>query len=241
MDKVQAKPNKAVPQAVKPSQAKQPLGATLKVRPTATPSRVVQGKKVKEAQEEIASVEAEEKVSILKPGILIRAAALAVVNLLAIVTIVFIQGKLQAQAREIKRLRSIQLSVAEGEAVVGVRAEIESAQSGVNELKQYFSDEAGIVNFIGEIDKLKKDGVVASFSFVSNSPIKDKTGALGLPFVVQIRGNWSQIDTGMQRIMSLPFVLRTIQIESKPADDDQTIIDFKFGGFLYAKDTFSQN
>lgn len=241
MDKVQAKPNKVVPQTVKPSQAKQPLGVVVKARSQVAPAKSVQGKKAKEVQEEIASVEAEEKISILKPGILIRAAALAVVNLLAIVAIIFVQGKLQAQAREIKRLRSIQLSVAEGEAVVGVRAEIESAQNGVDELKKYFSDEAGIVNFIGEIDELKKEGVVASFSFVSNSPIKDKTGALGLPFVAEIRGNWSQIDTGMQKIMSLPFVLRAIQIESKPAEDDPIIIDFKFGGFLYAKDTFSQN
>jgi Tfp pilus assembly protein PilO len=199
-------------------------------------SKPLKPKKGEETVNEVAEVESGEKTSILKPGILVRAAVLAIINLIAVAAIVFLMGRLELKAQEVKRLRSLHLGGASNQDPFStLSAEIEGSETKVNELVSYFPDSQGLIAFVGEIDKLKAEGVVTNFSFAKEEPIKDKTGALGLPVVIDLRGTWPQIDSALGRIMSLPYFIRTIRVDAAPSQEDSSLVDFKFGGFLYVE------
>ena len=143
---------------------------------SAVPAAVKPGHpKGEEPIDEVALVESGEKTSILKPGILLKAVILAVINLIAVAAIVFLLDRLEIKAQEVKRLRSIQLSATRGEPFAALRADVEVAETKTDELVKYFPDSQGLIAFVGEIDKLKAEGVVTGFSFANEEPIKDKT------------------------------------------------------------------
>jgi len=191
--------------------------------------------------DEIAAVEAGEKTSILKPGILLKAAILAVINLIAVAAIILLVDRLELKAQEVKRLRSIQLSASHGEPFSALKTDVEAAEAKTDELVKYFPDSQGLIVFVGEIDKLKAEGVVTGFSFANEEPIKDKTGSFGLPVLIELKGSWSTVDNALVRIMSLPYILRAIRIDVSPALNEPGLIDFKLGGFLYVDKNFSQD
>ena len=197
--------------------------------------------KKEEVVDEVALVEAGEKTSILKPGILLKVTILAIINLVAVAAIVFLLDRLQLKAQEVKQLRSIQLSATHGEPFSALKANVEEAEAKTGELVKYFPDSQGLIAFVGEIDKLKAEGVVTGFSFANEEPIKDKTGSFGLPVLIELKGNWSTVDSALGRIMSLPYLLRAIRIDVSPALDEPGLIDFKFGGFLYVDKNFSKD
>jgi hypothetical protein len=216
-----------------------PISAGTKAH-SAVPAKAAQAKE-EEVQEEVAAVESGEKTSILKPGILLKAGVLAVINLLAVAGVVFLLDRLELKAQEVKKLRSIQLSASGGEPFSALKTDLEAAEAKTDELVEYFPDSQGLISFVGEIDKLKAEGVVTGFSFANEEPIKDKTGALGLPVLIELRGSWSAVDSALGRIMSLPYFIRAIRIEISPSLDEPTLIDFSFGGFLYVDKNFSQD
>jgi len=191
--------------------------------------------------DEVALVESGEKTSILKPGILLKAVVLALINLIAVAAIVFLLDRLELKAQEVKRLRSIQLSATRGEPFSALRTDVEAAETKTGELVKYFPDSQGLIAFVGEIDKLKAEGVVTGFSFANEESIKDKTGSFGLPVLIELRGSWAAVDSALGRIMSLPYLLRAIRVEVSPSLEDPALIDFKFGGFLYVDKNFSQD
>lgn len=197
--------------------------------------------KTEEPQDEVAVVESAEKTSILKPGILFKAAILVIVNLLVVGGVVFLLDRLESKALEVKKLRSIQLTASHGEPFSALKADVEAAESKTGELLKYYPDSEGLIAFVGEIDKLKAEGVVTGFSFANEEPIKDnRTGAFGLPVLIELKGNWAAIDSALGRIMSLPYLLRSIRIDATPSEEEG-LIEFKFGGLLYVDKNFSQN
>ena len=209
---------------------------------SAVPGAVKPGRpKGEEPIDEVALVESGEKTSILKPGILLKAVVLAVINLIAVAAIVFLLDHLELKAQEVKRLRGIQLSATRGEPFSALRTDVEAAETKTGELVKYFPDSQGLIAFVGEIDKLKAEGVVTGFSFANEESIKDKTGSFGLPVLIELRGSWSAVDSALGRIMSLPYLLRAIRVDVSPSLEDPALIDFKFGGFLYVDKNFSQD
>jgi hypothetical protein len=191
--------------------------------------------------DEVAAIETGEKTSLLKPGILLKAAILAIINLLVVAAIVFLLNRTSLKAQEVKRLRSIEVSASHGEPFSALKTDVETAEAKTSELVKYFPDSEGLITFVGEIDKLKAEGVVTGFSFANEEPVKDKTGALGLPVLIELRGSWTTVDSALGRIMSLPYLLRTIRVEASFVPDETGLIDFKLGGFLYVDKNFSQD
>ncbi|KKU12350.1 MAG: hypothetical protein UX19_C0002G0057 [Candidatus Woesebacteria bacterium GW2011_GWA1_45_8] len=228
MDKTQTKTTKAA------------ASAPAQVRGQA-PAKAVHLKKQEEVSEEVSLVEGEGKVNILKPGVLMKAAALAVINLIVVAGVVFLMGKIQTKAQAVKRLRSIQVGVVRGDAFSALKTDVEEAEAKTKQIIEYYPGSQGLIDFVGEIDKLKAEGLVTGFSFANEEPIKDRTGSLGLPVLIEIKGNWSQIDSALSRVMGLPYLLRPIRVDAQPQEEEPGLIQFKFGGFLYVDKNFSQN
>lgn len=184
--------------------------------------------------------EIKKKATKRKSGFLMQITVFGAVDLICVLMLIVLLRFLPRKAEEIKNLRSLGLKAAIQTDVKKVEAEIAGSKLKTDKLKAFFPDENGLIDFVKEIDKLKKEGVVTHFSFVSNSVVLDKTKLEGLPMVIEFRGNLSQVDQALQKLQEAPFLIRAINVQiKKEADKDS--FDLKYGGILYVSETFAKN
>ena len=157
------------------------------------------------------------------------------INFLGLVALIFFVGNLSPQSNEIKRLKS--LSVKQDQTNLGViQAEILSSKNKADKLLAVFPDESTIINFVKEIDTLKKDKLVTHFSFATQNIIKDKTGFWGLPFVIESAGSWQQLNATLGNIYRFPYFIRAVSVELKKVSEDE--FSLKYGGIIYVSQNF---
>jgi Tfp pilus assembly protein PilO len=163
---------------------------------------------------------------------------LAVLSVIGLVITFILLNRISVLANEIKEAKHESASEADLADYAFLESEIEHYQQQIDELNSLFASDSEIINFVQEIDRLKREGVVQSFSFVSNTPIIDKSGNLGIPISITLSGNEEQIDAALRNIQSLPFLLRGVQTEvSKETNEEgvETTI-LEYGGFLYVEE-----
>lgn len=165
---------------------------------------------------------------------------LGLINLVTIILLVIFIVKLPEKATELKNLKINQLK--NESASLLPPSEIEDAVSKADKLEELFLDQSGIVDFVNEVEKLKVEGgAIQKVSFASQKPVKDKTGYLGVPVVIELRGSWESIGIDIQKIESLPYLFRAASIDAETIPDNPGVIDFKYGGFLYVNDELGEN
>lgn len=162
-----------------------------------------------------------------------------VINLVALIVLFVLLSKLPAKAKDLKELRNESLK-----AQVPLKlelAEVEEAEEKAEDITSQFVDEAGVVEFVGEVEGLKDEGsAVSRVNFASQRSIEDKTGNLGIPIVITLMGTWEQIDSDLQRIQKLPYFFRAVRINTRQMEEPG-VIEFKYGIILYVKDEFGEN
>ena len=172
-------------------------------------------------------------------NLLIRAAILAFINLIGVFGIIYFNRKIPEKALEVKAVRSEELG-ASAQSQETIKQDIAEHQELSDKLFSLFPDDEGLVNFANELDRIKVEGKIVGFSFATEEAVKDKTGSIGIPVLIEIKGTWAEIDSDLQKIQKLPYLLRSIQVEAKPAEEEG-LIDIKFGGFLYVGKDFGKN
>jgi len=118
--------------------------------------------------------------------------------------------------------------------------EIETNQQQAQVLEEIFPDEAELIDFVQEVEKLETDGLVSDFTFANTEPIRDQTKILGIPVVIEMVGPWDRINTGLERLYNTKYLLRAITITAEPSGEEGNV-RFKYGGFLYVDDSFEKN
>lgn len=165
---------------------------------------------------------------------------LAVVNIIFLVVTVVLLGMLPQRGAEFKKLRTVFIQASEKSEVEIAKLEIDASSKINDSLAALFPDEAGLVEFAKEIDKLKEEGLVTSFSFASEKAVRDQTGQFGVPIVIIIEGSWSQVGDAMQKLQGLPFMLRAVSIDAERVPEGN-LISFRYGGFLYVDESLAKN
>lgn len=178
------------------------------------------------------------KDSSSKAEIIRKVAFLLVLNLIFFLSTVILLQNISNISLEIKKGRSLKTNVAEINNKF-VEADLESHKTDAEKLKILFPDDTQLINFVREIDTLKKEGVITSFSFASDNAVKDKTGFVGLPVVIEFKGSLVKVDEALNKIQSLPIMLRAITTELRRLPEN--IVTLKYGGFLYVDEKFNQN
>jgi len=164
---------------------------------------------------------------------------LAVVNIAFLAALTILLGKLPNKAAELSQLRSTYTIAAAKREVEIAEFEIEESRLKAEGLKKYFPDQSGLANFAAELDALRGEGLISSFSFASEDAIRDQTGYYGVPIVIRFLGNWELISQGLSRIGKLPYLIRAVNIESALTGEDN-LIDFRYGGFLYVDESLAK-
>ena len=96
---------------------------------------------------------------------------------------------------------------------------------------------------MSSVDSLRNEGIVTRFSFLANSPVKDKNGSPGLPFVVEFNGDEGRVERALVSVQSLPYLTRPVEfgLVKKTAEDGGGAITILYNGFIYVSKDVAQN
>ena len=166
---------------------------------------------------------------------------LGVINFVAIILSIFLLLNFPKAGEEIKKLR-YENTLAEEEIPLEI-VDVETAKGNANKLKDLFIDESGVVNFVREVEDLKKDGVVTNLSIVAPNVLKDRTGNFGVPVSIELKGSWGEIDENLRKIQALKYLFRVANIKIEPLEEEGDVgkIIFKYGVFLYVNEKLGKN
>jgi Tfp pilus assembly protein PilO len=192
-----------------------------------------------------------------RTNMLIRAAILGVVIFILLIALMTILGRLPLLADEIRNLSTESVSVSD-ENLDELRQQLAVAQPRVEQLSEYFPDESGVVDFIGEIDKLKAQGTIDSFSFASSDAVTDKSKSLSLPVLIVVTGDADKISSALGQIQSLPYIIRAVSVDidaeagftevegedgeiTQVPDTSGNTLKLKYGGLIYVDEDLGKN
>ena len=163
---------------------------------------------------------------------------LVLFDILMLIASVLIISSLSKKAIELNQRLSDEQKIKESKGVDITGLENQSMKTSVDKLESYFPEEPGLIDFIELVEDMKDKGLVKNFSLVGQDAVKDKTGAYGVPFIAEFEGSWESIDTSLQALQKLPYLIRAINVEVRVIDAN--IINFKYGGFLYVSDKLAK-
>lgn len=169
----------------------------------------------------------------MKPWII-----LLVVNVTMLMISVYFILSLPKKASDLNKLRSNEQKVKESKNIDVSGLEYKPAKDNVDKLTGFYPDEGGVIKFIEMVDGLKEKGQIKNFSLVGQDAVKDKTGAYGIPFIVELEGSWTDINLSLQEVQKLPYLIRAINVEVNVIDENT--VNLKYGGFLYVSDKLAK-
>jgi Tfp pilus assembly protein PilO len=167
-------------------------------------------------------------------------AIMGIIDVLFIIASFLLLGRIAAIANSIYKLNGEKI-VAEQKSNAGlVKQEIENHKEDADKLFSLFPSNDKLLEIIDQMDQLKRDGLIAQYTFVSDTPVKDKSGYQGLPIMFDITGSVEGINNALKKINDLPFILRDIKMEIKelPKAAGYTV---KYGVILYVDEKFDKN
>lgn len=170
----------------------------------------------------------------------IKDSLLAIINVGFIVGIVLLQSKFLALAGEFRNIRNEELKISASNGIDATEVQLESSKKKADEIIARFPNESGIIHFIDQIDKLKEEGLVLNFSFAKEEYVKDRTGYLNIPIIIEFVGTWEQIDRGLRELDKTSYILRPVSVDVE-VDTENQIVNYKYGGYLYVDENLAKN
>ncbi len=167
-----------------------------------------------------------------------RAILLGVVDGIAVLFLIVVLNRLTAAAHD---LQKIKIDLAQNIPVSqdAIRSDIEMLKPQIEKLSAFYPNETSVVDFVNQIDEIKNGQVLNSFSFANEVPVKDKTGYLGFPITMSLKGDWIQINETLKKIELLSYFIRPVQVKVTQTADNQILM--QYNGFLYVNEKFSKN
>lgn len=166
-----------------------------------------------------------------------RAVFFSAINLVAVITLFFIISELPKEARNLSSLINSQLRAEMSSRVNYSDLQLQSNRERSDYILALFPDDSGLVDFIQTVERLKSEGAVVNFSFASSQPVRDKTGGLGIPVLIEIRGTWEAINNDLVKLQRAPYLFRPITVDIRNTDEEEIKL-LLYGGFLYVDESF---
>lgn len=159
---------------------------------------------------------------------------LAIVNAVALVILFILLAKTDSKVEEYNKLRAQFQRLSESPETIS--SQIEASKEKFEKVESAFLDRTRIVNFVNDIEAIKKEGTsISKVTFTNDVPVRDRTGNVGYPVLIEFSGDWQKISDDLFEIERLPYLFRVVRVESEK-DPLSGMITFKYGGILYVKD-----
>lgn len=171
----------------------------------------------------------------------LKAIILNIVNILLIIGIFYISGRLPQLSGEIKELRAKKIISQESSDIAVLSAELEKNKNKINELSSIYLDERGLSSFFAKMEDLAEKGVVSQFDSFLSEPVADRNGQLGLPILIEFAGQKESISTNLLLVQKLPYLMRPVSVELNRNTDEGGGYTFKYGVFLYVDESLKKN
>lgn len=163
---------------------------------------------------------------------------LNLINILTLILLIVIITEIDDKAVELKQIKNENIRLSENYDYNSdqVNEDVQQAER----LDKLFITDSGVIDFVSDVENLNESGAIRRVSFSSPDPVKDKSGSFGRPIIIQLRGNWNQIDQAMKNIHDLPYLFRPVRIEIERLSPEEggpgDAIEVGYGGLLYIKD-----
>lgn len=164
---------------------------------------------------------------------------LGIVNFISIVFFVILIINFPKKSQELK---SLKIQEIKNETAASMETnEIDFAKPKADEMDKLFLDEAGIVNFVNDVELQKSEGgAISKVSFASQKAVADKTGNYGYPIAIELTGSWETIDMDLQKIDKLPYLFRPVRVEISYDEENPEVVIYKYGIFLYVRESLGK-
>lgn len=160
---------------------------------------------------------------------------LLLVNLASLVSLFFLLYKIPILVADFKKLENELNTMSENPELGNVQ--IDQNRSKLEKINSSFLEKTNIVNFVNDIETIKTEGTsISKVTFTSETPVRDKTGNLGYPVVIEFSGNWDRISEDLYEIEKLQYLFRPVRLESQKSLTEEGVILLRYGGILYVKD-----
>lgn len=164
----------------------------------------------------------------------IKVFALNIVNAILIVLISVFLSRLSVKAEEVKELRHKVLLSQESSEISFSKAEIERNRERISKIESLFANEQKILDLYAEMDVLKNEGVVTDFRLLNDKPVTD-LGAKALPIFIGFRGGAERVNSAINKIYSMPYLIRPVRFElTKNTESGE--IEVSYGAMLYVSE-----
>jgi hypothetical protein len=169
----------------------------------------------------------------------VKFSVVMVTIIVCLVAIFQINARFLDSAEEVNKLRNeiVIAKVRDQEQVL--KSELEKYGPQYEKLKSSFLGLGQILDIFIQLDSLKSAGIINSFEFTTDAPVKDRLGIEGYPITFEITGNQALVNQAFQSVSELPFLIRPIVLNIERVDGD--IFNADFGGFIYIDEEHAKN
>ncbi len=162
----------------------------------------------------------------------------SVIDFIFLILLAWFLTKLGPKTTELKKMKNLLVQAKQIDLDAIQKTLLENKEKS-EKLATVLPNEDELIEFINQIDLLKKEKKINSFSFVADKPMKDKTGFFGLPLIIESKGSWQEINETLKSIDQLPYLIRGLNLEIKLLSDKEIML--KFAGILYVSQNFVQD
>ena len=172
----------------------------------------------------------------------IKIGILVFVNILCLVGIFQTANFLSIQAAQAQKIRQNNVLSQTSSQQVVLQSELDKYKTQADSLENLFPDDTTVVNFVLAISDLKSKGQITDFAFSTpnSTPVKDNLGLLGIPISITIDGDINTINSGLQSVNSLPYLIRPLVLDIEAASQSGQL-EAQYGGFLYVDQNYGKN
>ncbi len=159
------------------------------------------------------------------------------INVLTLILLFVMLSRIEGKAKDLKEVQNENIKLSENYNYNTEQVDINLKKA--EEINSLFTTDTGVIDFVNDVERLNASGATRSVNFSSPDPVKDRSGSFGRPIIINLRGNWSQIDQAIDEIHNLPYYFRPIKVEIETADLEEGSgnLDVRYGGLLYLEET----
>ncbi len=177
-------------------------------------------------------------------SIVIKVVGANVINVILLVVVLYLLSQLTQVAGKIKELRSAQLAAEETTDAAVIKAEVDKNADKVGELTSLRAGDQEFIDFIEAVSALKSKGVIADVQYPGTTVGHDKIAPMdgkGFPVLIVLRGSQDQINTGLARVLDLPFLFLPQDVEFDTVGEEGGVPGMKLNVLLVVNENFAEN
>jgi hypothetical protein len=161
------------------------------------------------------------------------------INITLVILTIVLLNTISHSAQKVKAAKNENLLSQEKTYKEALSSSLTSQNQKISTIEKSLLDEEGFSSFASTLNSLKNEGTISEFSFLSETPTKDKAGLWGFPILIKSQGSQQSINAFLNKYDSLPYLKRAINVKLTVNEDSS--LNLEYGGFIYVSENLISN